>query len=143
MKRWMLSKIFLGCITTDLCELLFEKGITDRRGIFCMGDWPWIAKAGCLTRTFYNAAKRASSKKDPTGVLPPMHGRYPRLPVGRLGVTEASVDQLLQHCQSICSRTRVVETCVGSWESSIFFYLGPFFTRGTLDVAEHSWPQPL
>ena len=65
---------FLGCITTDLCEL-FEKGITDRRGntfyfsvIFCMGDWPWIAKAGCLTRTFYNAAKRASSKKDPTGV---------------------------------------------------------------------------
>ena len=65
---------FLKGITLDL-NSLFEDGVTDRCGrrfffavISVMGDWPWIQKAGCLSRSFFNAAKKASSKAPPKGV---------------------------------------------------------------------------
>ena len=33
-----------------------------------MGDWPWMVKAGCLGRSFHNAAKRQSSRAAPKGI---------------------------------------------------------------------------
>jgi hypothetical protein len=65
---------FLGGITLDL-ESLYENGVMDpmgRKFYFCaisvMGDWPWIQKAGCLGRSFFNAAKRSSSRTIPKGI---------------------------------------------------------------------------
>lgn len=64
----------LGAIAADLQEL-YINGVADLHGdrhhfivLHCMGDWPWLVKAGCLTRSFYNGAKRASSKTDPKGI---------------------------------------------------------------------------
>eukprot|EP00438_Fugacium_kawagutii_P028807 Skav222863 [mRNA] locus=scaffold2201:246431:248035:- [translate_table: standard] len=65
---------FLNGISLDL-KLLYDEGVKDRKGVvhyFCvistMGDWPWIQKAGCLSRSFYNAAKRASSTAPGKGI---------------------------------------------------------------------------
>ena len=65
---------FLRGITQDL-KGLFEDGIVNksgRRWLYCvinlMGDWPWLVKSGTLGRSFYNTAKRASSKAAPKGI---------------------------------------------------------------------------
>ena len=53
----------------DDLRLLSDEGVlglNNQRYYFVilsvMGDWPWLVKAGCLGRSFNNAAKRASSQ---------------------------------------------------------------------------------
>ena len=64
----------LGAIAADLQDL-YINGVVDLRGerhhfivLNCMGDWPWLVRAGCLSRSFYNGPKAASSKTDPKGI---------------------------------------------------------------------------
>ena len=59
---------------TDMNQL-WENGLVGLDGdkyyfvpIFVMGDWPWMVKAGCLGRSFHNAAKRQSSRAAPKGI---------------------------------------------------------------------------
>ena len=60
----------LGAIADDMNELWTHGVVSplDQQSyFFCplgvVGDWPFIAKAGCLSRSFYNAAKHAQSTK--------------------------------------------------------------------------------
>ena len=61
-------------ISLDL-KSLYEDGLCGLDGqqvFFCplslMGDWPWIAKAGALSRTFMNTSKHANAKSAPKGI---------------------------------------------------------------------------
>lgn len=64
----------LRVLTQDM-RVLFEEGIKDRSGrtfyfapIKIMGDWPFIIKAGCLGRSFQNAAKHTTASSQPKGI---------------------------------------------------------------------------
>ena len=65
----------LQVISDDLLQL-FVDGITNPHDgqqyyfvvLNVMGDWPWLVKAGCLNRSFMNAAKHATSAKPPQGI---------------------------------------------------------------------------
>ena len=64
----------LGILGADLRKL-YEEGLVGLDGqryyfctINCMGDWPWLVKAGCLARSFQNVAKRATSSKKGKGI---------------------------------------------------------------------------
>lgn len=59
--------IMLDAIADELCHVS-NHGVTDRFGTkywaFCVGivgDWPWLAKAGYMTRSFMNAPKHRSN----------------------------------------------------------------------------------
>ena len=61
-------------LTADLCELYWQ-GVPGGHGeqcflipLKCMGDWPFIVKAGCLGRSFMNVSKSGSSKAVPKGI---------------------------------------------------------------------------
>ena len=61
-------------VSTDLLEL-YERGITTMDGeqvYFCpvslMGDWPFIAKAGMLTRSFMNISKHSKANSASKGI---------------------------------------------------------------------------
>ena len=66
--------LFAG-VAKDL-RMLWEEGVVgssnDERfyfiPIYVMGDWPFQVKAACLSRSFHNAAKRASSTADAKGI---------------------------------------------------------------------------
>lgn len=63
----------MGGISSDL-RSLYDDGIQtpDGQFFFCvinvMGDWPFIAKCGNLTRSYLNISKAASSKSAPKGI---------------------------------------------------------------------------
>ena len=62
-------------VSMDL-KVLWEEGISDANRnerfffvvLYIMGDWPWHIKAGCMSRSFHNAAKRQSSRAEPRGI---------------------------------------------------------------------------
>ena len=63
-----------AAIADDL-RVLYEDGVQGRDGntfYFCpvkiMGDWPFMAKCGCLGRSFMNVAKHKSSSKESKGI---------------------------------------------------------------------------
>lgn len=64
----------MGSLAQDMRRLSDEGllGLDNKRYYFVvlniMGDWPWMLKAGCLARTFHNAAKRATSRARPKGI---------------------------------------------------------------------------
>ena len=62
-------------VLTQNMRRLYETGVKGRDGntyffapIRIMGDWPFIVKAGCLGRSFSNAAKHKTASKDPKGI---------------------------------------------------------------------------
>jgi len=64
----------LHYISADMKDL-YEKGVVGPDGetmYFCpialMGDWPFIAKAGSLSRTFLNISKHPNARSDPKGI---------------------------------------------------------------------------
>lgn len=65
----------LRVVAEDL-RALFEHGIVSPldgcRYYFCIinvcGDWPFLQKSGSLSRSFYNAAKHATSRTEPKGI---------------------------------------------------------------------------
>ena len=63
----------LKAVALDI-NLLFEHGVDGPHGrhyyavVRIMGDWPWIQKAGCLSRSFWNVAKRATSGQASKGI---------------------------------------------------------------------------
>ena len=61
-------------ITTDL-RSLYDTGLCDRSGrrywfvvLNLVGDWPFIGRAGCLSRTFLNISKHPKAKAKPKGI---------------------------------------------------------------------------
>lgn len=71
----------MDAIVSDL-EYMSCSGVKDQQGqtfwmvpLHIVGDWPWLAKSGCFTRSFNNIQKRANanSREPPKGICHQCH----------------------------------------------------------------------